>query len=814
MRILRSVLLCAATIVLVWFLDGIRTQALPLAMGRFLDPFHGFWQNAASETPDQGEEVDLEGLQAPVTVHYDARDVPHVFAQNDHDLYFMQGYLTARDRLWQMDFQTMAAAGRLSEVIANPRVWDIDRLARRMGMVKAAEAGLAVTDADPMSKGILDAYTAGVNAWIHSLSSSDYPMEYKLLDYAPEAWTTLKTHLLLKMMARNLTSRSEDFMNTNAAAEYGMAVFEGLYPSYSDSSSPIIPRGTPWDFQETVSVDTPALFVPGGIVPKLEYEQPQQHLGSNNWAVSGKKSKSGYPILCNDPHLGLSLPSIWYEIQLSTPEHSARGVSLPGAPMIIIGFNQNVAWGVTNGARDVLDWYHIEFNEARTEYKHGGAWKPVTQRVERIDRLGKAAIVDTVLYTHHGPVVYDRNFADPKGEKPVDLAMRWAAHDGSNEMLTFYGLNRATSYADYRAALQHYTCPAQNFIFASNTGDIAITQQGKFPAKWPGQGRFIMDGSNPLHDWQAYIPSDQNPTVKNPAREFVFSANQHATSAEYPYDIAGIYDYTRSRRLTQALTGMQAVTVADMQQLQNDNYNQVAAETLPRWLAQVDASRLSPQGKTCFEALKRWNYFNDADLHGPSAYEYWKGEAYWALFKDDLHGNFLAPTPKVSSYIMAHILADTAPHPMIDDVSTEAVETRADLLTNALNKAADALEEWKTENEGVETEWWRLNDVHVLHLSRQKAFSRFGIHTGGNHGIVNATRKNTGPSWRMVVALGPEPEAYGVYPGGQSGNPGHPGFDAFIDTWAAGKYYPLYLMKSAEAPGEGAVRKQSFQPNN
>ncbi|MEM7036330.1 MAG: penicillin acylase family protein [Bacteroidota bacterium] len=800
MRKVLAILFLAVTVFLCWFLDGIRVKSVPLAAGRILDPVHGFWQNMENEGLDLDENVSLAGLSSQVKVHYDERHVPHIFAENEADLHYMQGYVTARDRLWQMEFQVMAAAGRLSEVIDDERVVRLDRMRRRTGMVKAAENALKALEEIERSKTILDRYTAGVNAYIDDLCYTTLPLEYKLLDYRPEHWSNLKTCLLLKLMAWDLTGRSMDLENTNSLAMLDSATYDFLYPYQNDSTTPIIPRKTPWEFTP-VSVDTPANYEPKGLITNLTYPKPHENNGSNNWAVSGAKTKNGYPILCNDPHLGLRLPSIWYEIQLTTPDNSVYGVSLPGSPLVIIGFNEHVAWGVTNASRDVLDWYNIDFTDSKREaYTFDGGTAKTEMRVEEIKRRGKPALMDTVVYTQHGPVVFDRNFQDDRDRAPVNVAMRWAGIDPSNEILTFYGMNHAKSYADYRQALTHFACPGQNFVFAAKDGDIAITQQGRFPAKWPGQGLHIMDGANPLHLWQKFIPADQNPTVRNPAQGFVFSANQAPVGPAYPYRTDGLYDDTRNRRIAQVLAQPKKFSIEDMQKLQNDNYNQLASESVPQLLAMLKEADLSPGAKEAVKTLRDWNYMHDKDLKAPVLAELWGWQLVDGVWSDDLpESAHLMREPNM--YRTVSLLADSA------DFAYCA--NKSEVVTAALNAAVDELEAWKTDNPGVEPTWHNFNDVHVLHLTRQKPFSHYRVPIGGNGGIVNANRKNWGASWRMIVELGPETKAYGVIPGGESGNPGSPNFDHMIDDWAAGRYFPLHFLK-ADGASEAVVATQVF----
>jgi penicillin amidase len=531
---IKALVTLAASFALVWALDTKHGDVPPF--GKLLSPYQGFWRNgeAKADFPER-QTLSLPGLQQPVTVRYDDHRVPHIFALNDHDLYYAQGYLTARDRLWQMDFVSHVAAGRLAEIVGSERL-ETDRFFRRMGLGFGAKKSLAAAMAEPTTRTVLTAYSAGINAYIGSLTPATYPFEYKLLDYAPEPWEPLKSCLILKYMAFDLTGRSDDMRMSNALRKYGPAVMRDLFPDYPTREDPVIPLGTPLDFQPLPVPAAPAGFL-ASMTEKVPINQPDPELGSNNFAVSGARSATGFPLLANDPHLQLNLPSIWYQVQLAAPGVNVYGVSIPGAPFAIIGFNEQVAWGVTNTYADVLDWYQLKFKDkAKREYWHDGRWKPVRRVLERIKVRGRPDRLDTVLYTHHGPVVYDHNEEPFLAQTPIGHAMRWTAHDAANEFRTFYGLNRAHTYADYTTALSSYGAPAQNFIFASNQQDIALWPNGRFPLKWPEQGKYILDGRDPTQDWQGWVPAAQNPHVKNPARGFVSSANQFsARPADYPY---------------------------------------------------------------------------------------------------------------------------------------------------------------------------------------------------------------------------------------------------------------------------------------
>ncbi|MFC0184924.1 penicillin acylase family protein [Pseudarcicella hirudinis] len=406
MNFLKTLLALSVTIVLCYALN--RTWGVVPPIGKFLSPFEGFWVNAEAsykDAPTMNEDkLQIPNLQGEVTVLYDENGVPHVFAQNDHDLYLAQGYLTAKDRLWQMEFQTHFAAGRISEIVGD-KALESDRYQRRMGAVYGAEKSLSGMNENPQAKLSLDAYSEGVNAYINSLSPREYPVEYKLLGYAPEAWSPLKSALFLKNMSFVLASGTDDLRMTNILRKYGKEVTEDLFPNYPSKESPIIPEGTKIDFQPLPLPPAPHDFT--GIGSMNPQPERDKGIGSNNWAVSGSKSATGLPLLANDPHLTLSLPSIWYQMQLVSPGINVYGSTMPGSPSVIIGFNQDVAWGVTNVGADIIDWYQVKFRDkSMNEYWHDGKWKKTSKRIEVIKVKGKPDVIDTVLYTHHGPVVY------------------------------------------------------------------------------------------------------------------------------------------------------------------------------------------------------------------------------------------------------------------------------------------------------------------------------------------------------------------------------------------------------------------------
>ena len=788
----------AITVIVVLALNT-RMGGFPAA-GKFLSPFHGFWQNAETRDPPPDGELRLAGLREPVTVLYDERHVPHIFAKNDRDLYFAQGYITARDRLWQMEFQTAAAAGRLAEILG-PGVLERDRYQRRVGLVYGARNTLREIMAEPETRLSVSAYTGGVNAYISSLSAGDYPIEYKLLGYAPETWTPLKCAILIKSMAWMLSARTTDLRMNNTLDRFGEGVVRDLFSYDSVGDDTVIPAGTPWDFEPRKVIRPETPFGQASIGTGSG-----TGLGSNNWAVSGTRTASGYPILANDPHLGLSLPSLWYEIQLISPRLNVYGVSLPGGPGVVIGFNRNIAWGLTNAGTDVSDWYEITFrDDTLQEYRHGDRWRPVETVIEEIRVRGGETFHDTVRYTHHGPVVWESDSATVASRGiPERHAFRWVAHDGGNAWLTCHRLNSARDYDDYVEALSHLTAPAQNFAYADVDGNIAIWHNGRFPVRWEGQGAFIADGSDPLHDWQDWIPHAHKPHVKNPDRGFVSSANQRPTDPSYPYWLADVFSSpTRARRINERLARMTDVTPDDFRALQLDTQNLHARSVLPVLLTLIEPGALRPDEAAIYQVLKNWDYFSDADKIAPSIFHVWWTDLHWTIWKDELAASNIQYPPRDRT---VKLIIGEPDARWYDNTRTEPVETLADLARSTFKAACTELtvrlgpmgDSWK---------WGRFKGAEIRHLLRIPEFSRMNLFMGGGRGIVNATRGGHGPCWRMVVALGPDVRAWGIYPGGQSGNPGSRHYDTFVDTWVRGELDELLFMKTPE-DGEGRIEER------
>ena len=442
-----------------------------------------------------------------------------------------------------------------------------------------------------------------------------------------------------------------------------------------------------------------------------------------------------------------------------------------------------------------MDFYEIRFKDGtKKQYWYNGEWKQSRLRVEEIKVRDEEPFLDTVAYCEFGPVMYDHSFTNlSSGGK--DYAVRWKAHDPSNELLMWWWLNRATNYEDFEKAIRPFTCPVQNIVFADKKGDIAIWQQGEVPLRWERQGVYLMPGYSDEYRWQGFIPQPENPHIINPERGFVSSANQRATDGSYPYYVPGDFAVYRGYRINRLLGIMDKITPDDMKVVQNDNHNTRAELMRPILLHHMKEDQLIDEEKRLFEIFRKWNLQNDPGEKGATIFEVWMDSLAYRIWADEFSAVRDRIYPDWSTLI--DLLHQDSAFLFADDINTPEREYVPDMVTLSFKKAAVQLFQLERENR---LSWANAKNTTIYHLLRNSAmpFAVRGLDNGGGTEIINATTHNNGPSWRMIVHLTPDTEAYGVYPGGQSGNPGSRFYDNFISTWEKGDYFRLWIMRKSE----------------
>lgn len=784
------------------------------AVGPFLDPAHGIWAVARTAELPREASLRVAGLKDSVAVKYDERGVPHIFAQNEEDLMRAFGFVVARDRLFQMELQTRAVAGTLSEMVGATAL-EADREARAQGLAWGAlRKWNAIPDTSEHRR-LVTAYSDGVNAYLAQMTAADVPFEYRLLGAKPQAWKPEYTYYLLARMSLTLAWNDEELRRAGVEALVGEQAADALFPAEAPIQEPIqpvagrrAPRMAGGVLPPPAPHDTARLAIAEGFqraassatLSALRGDgRDEVAVGSNNWAVAPSRTAAGYALLSGDPHLQLTLPSIWYEVHLQVPGvMDTYGVTIPGGPIVPIGFNRSMAWTATNTGADVLDYYEEKVDDRRrpTRYELDGAWKPLELRIETVrGRSGRVLRTDTIYHTHRGPMLR-------AGGKW--LSRRWTALDVSDEGRFLRLAIRAGSADEWMTVMGSYAAPAQNFLTADTLGHIAIRSTGHYPVRGgEGRGDRITDGTRSANDWRGYWPLDRYPQAKDPAQGFLASANQQPKDPQVdPGYLASNWPAPfRAMRINRLLRTDAAVTPDAMRRFQTDPTSELTEFFLPPMFDAV--ARASASGEVDTAAvrgtalLREWDGRFTPDNERAVLYDAMMEELSRRTW-DELRGATnvrRAPTP--SSAVLAQLMQD-GDSPWWDDRSTRARETRDSLLVASIGAAYRRVAQ-RYGPPGPRWRWSGIRTATINHMLGVPGLGRTKIPMPSGRGTLSPSDGNGshGASWRFVVELSPDVRAWGTYPGGQSGNPVSERYDDRLPSWAAGRLDTLRFPRHA-----------------
>jgi penicillin amidase len=805
---------------------------------------------APQSFPQIDGQIHLQGLDGPVDIYRDTMGIPHIYASSIHDLFFAEGFVHAQDRFWQMDAWRHIGSGSLSEMFGKSQT-DTDAFLRALGWKQTAEAEYA--GLDPESKGLLDSYTNGVNAYLKDHTGTALSLEYAVLGllspaYKIEAWTPVNSLTWGKAMAWDLRGNmDEEIQRAVLLKTLTPQQVDQLYPPYP-SDHPVIVNKI-GDGGTSAQTTTASSFD----VSKLPLDALQQNaslldsalgpkgdgIGSNSWVVSGKLTATGQPILANDPHLGIQMPSIWYQIDMHCQPKSDKcpyemsGFSFAGVPGIVIGHNDKIAWGFTNVGPDVMDLFIEKVNpDNPNQYEVDGKWVDFTTRKEIINVAGGSPVEITVRSTRHGPVISDTfgqledvnkskdpTFVPFKDKAALALpqnyviALEWTALTPSTPFEAIWGFDKAQNWTDFRAAAKNFHVPAQNLIYADTSGNIGYQMPGDIPIRKNGDGRYPVPGWNSQYDWNGYIPFEELPYTFNPAEGYIATANNQVPPAGYKYFVTADWDYGfRANRIVDLIKNAPGkIDIAYIQSMQGDMFDANGPVYLPLLQAAVGTPSDSAQ-KAALDIVSKWDFQAHPDSGGAAVFN-----AFWRnllkdTFNDDLPKRYTADGGSRWDEVMRN-LAKNPNDPFWDDKTTkDVVETRDDMIKKAFAEGVNELQK----SYGNDPSKWNWGTMHAATFRNQTLgttgigliddlFNRGPFPVGGGEAIIDATgwsvidgyETNWLPSMRMIADMSNLNNSVTVHTTGESGHAYNKHYADMSPLWANIKYYPMYWDQSS-----------------
>lgn len=854
-----------------WVKRGLIGVSVLLVVALVLVAVGGTWATRRSFPTTSGEQT-LVGLSSSVEVYRDGYGVPTIVASTTEDLFRAQGYVHAQDRFWEMDIRRHITAGRLSELFGADQV-DTDRFVRTLGWRRVAEAEVELLDDETLR--ILEAYAEGVNAWMDGKRGSQLSLEHALLrvtgagGYEPEAWTPADSVAWLKAMAWDLRANLEHELTRARLVDEDLGEgrdWQDLYPGFPEDRHPVVlPEGgavTDGRFVPGTGVADPdtaqleaAAFDLGSpevstslaaahealqIAPQLIGDGRHDGLGSNSWVVGPERSTTGSAILANDPHLGPSQPSLWYQVGLRCepvgPDcpYRVAGFSFSGVPGIVIGHNERVAWGFTNLGADVTDLVIERIDADR--YLTEDGWEPLQLHEETIEVAGGDDVTFTVRETRHGPLFSDISDAgaevasgslgagaDDGTEDEYAVALRWVALSPTTTMDAVPGFMRAKDWASFREAASLFDVPSQNLVYADVDGNIGYQAPGRIPVRASGDGTMPLPGWTGQGRWERFLDFEELPWTVNPDAGYLATANQPILPlGSEPFLSVDANRGHRAARIVELLEAREQHSPDDLLTMQMDNHNGNAAVLVP-FLTDVDDG--GDPGVAAVQAvLAGWDLQDDADSAGAAAFNVTWRHLLALTFHDVLPG-WAHPAGDGRWWEVVRHLLDEPDSAWWDDTEAAGSRDRDDVLRAAMAAAHDELVETFSDD----TDDWRWGELHTLALTHgtfgasgvgpiERLFNRGPLETAGGSDIVNATGwlANEGyeviwvPSMRMVVDLGDLDEGRWVHLTGQSGRPFHRHYTDQAELWRDGRTLPITF--SLEATQAVSVDELTLMP--
>ncbi|NCP88012.1 penicillin acylase family protein [bacterium] len=814
--------------------------------------------------PQISGEIKAAGLEGPVEIYRDKMGIPHIYAASAHDLFFAQGYVHAQDRFWQMDFWRHIGSGTLSEMFGKGQI-ETDSFLRTLGWKQTAEQEYALLS--PEAKAITDAYAAGVNAYIAGREPVELSLEYSILTgilnrgYKIEPWTPVNSLTWGKAMAWDLRGNMDDEIERAILLKtLTPAQVAELFPEYPADYPVIVPTigGNP------LSAASGQPSAGGAPLPDANYQAAAENIarlnvllgphsadiGSNSWVVSGRLTSTGKPLLANDMHLGIQMPSIWYQNDLQCQPKSeacpfqVTGFSFAGVPGIVAGHNDRVAWAFTNLGPDVQDLFIEKINpENPNQYEVDGKWVDFETRTETLQVAGGDPVEMTVRISRHGPIISDtygalkdkidatKNpdatpFKDASGvalPEHYAIALAWTALTPNSPFEAIWGFDKAQNWDEFRAAARMWSVPAQNLAYADVDGNIGYQTPGTIPIRKSGDGTLPVPGWTGEYDWTGFIPFDELPYAFNPASGYIVTANNQANPRDYPYLITKDWDYgQRAARIVDMIENAPGkIDAAYIQSMHGDSKSLNAEALIPVLLsAPLDPALAATRDKF----LAGWDYQERADSAPAVLFEAFWWNLLMDTFNDDLPQAYW-PEGGSRWYVVMRELVKQPDSPWWDDKTTaDKVETRDDIFAKAFGEAVNC--QSCAKKFGADISQWRWGELHTSTFRNatlgksgiapiEALFNRGPFATSGGKSVVNATGWTVGqsfevtwlPSEREIVDLSNLNASLAAHTTGQSGHAYAPHYDDMIPLWVGIQYAPMWFERaSVEKDAEGLLK--------
>ena len=667
-----------------------------------------FYKMLTATLPEYSGEINAPGISEPIKIYRDSMAVPYIVAHDDKDAAFALGFIHAQERLFSMDIIRRAGEGRLSEILGT-KTLPFDEMFRTVGIERIAKK--IYGQLSPESKTLLQAYSNGVNFYLEK-EKNKLPVEFDILGYTPEKWTPVSSLIIIRMMAWELNiGWWSDVALSDLVQKFGYDKVKEILPNYPENAPYIIPSGIK---------DNPVTAV-NFFKTDMDFRNfigwSGTHIGSNNWIVNGKLSASGKPVIANDTHLAFSAPGKWFAVVIKSKDWDAAGVTLPGAPAVVIGKNKNISWAVTNIMEDDADFYYEKIDSSGNNYFYNGNWEPLSIIKDTIRVKDSSNVVIEIKSTGHGPIIsgihpYGILFND-KNISSNNISMHWLGSYPSDELLTFYKINKTKNWDEFRAAFSTYSVPGQNFVYGDAKGNIGYVFGAKLPVRASNNPGFIYDGTTSENDWKGFVPLEDLPSLYNPPENYIASAN-NKTVNDFKYYITNLWEPpSRIERITGLLTSKPKQSVEDFKQYQNDLVSPYAKEMTSYILnAFKDVKVTDSNLNLALRLFKNWNYKLDQYEQVAAIYEvcfkYLLRNIFLNKMGQDLFNEFVFVQNIPFRSIMQ--LMNDPNSGWFDDPSTSRPENRDEVIRKSLVQALNELEK----NYGSDITSWQWGRMHYV----------------------------------------------------------------------------------------------------